>query len=125
MVNHNQLDSAAYAELLRDLAHKCPASGYTRENLKLTHAQLAVIVAHDGTIVDEAYAETDEQIVGLVQAALAAPECNAVFLAGIGAALINAVRARAPKSILSDVLRACADKSEDDRVDARFEGEAA
>jgi hypothetical protein len=120
-VNEQKQNEAAYAELLRDLAHDEPKDGYTRQTLKLTSAQIATVISHDATIVGEACVDADEQIVALVTASIASPELNAALLAGIGAAIVNAVMARAPRAILSDVLNACAEAAEGRRVDARFE----
>jgi hypothetical protein len=123
-VNEQKKNEAAYAELLRDLSHAEPVNGFTRDTLKLTAAQVATVIARDATIVGEACVDADEQIVALVKASLAAPECNPMLLAGIGAAIVNAVKARAPGWIISDVLNACADAGEARRVDARFAREA-
>jgi hypothetical protein len=117
----NQNAAAGYPELLRDLAHDEPKDGYARETLKLTATQVAAVVEHAPTIVGEACVDADEQIVALVKACLAVPQCNPMLLAGIGAAIVNAVKARAPGWIISDVLNACADAGEARRVDARFE----
>lgn len=119
-VSQQKQNESAYADLLRDLTHEAPRNGYSRDTLKLANAQIAMVVANDATIVGEACVDADEQLVALVKASLAAPECNAMLLAGIGEAIVNAVKARAPGWIISDVLNACADAGEARRVDARF-----
>lgn len=116
--------TAAYAELLRDIAHAEPRDSYTRDTLKLTATQVAAVVEHDATIVGEACVDADEQIVASIKSYLVSETPSPVLLAGIGAAIVNAVYARAPGWIISDVLNACADAGEARRVDARFERDA-
>lgn len=100
-----------YDELMLDLAHAEPRHGYTRDTLKLTTAQAAVVLERYPDLLGEALVGAETVIARQMRASEDRKEHHGLLMMGIAAEVVNRIRDRAPGWILSDVLNACAEKS--------------